>query len=464
MSISVSLNTGVTGLMAAQTAMDTASHNIANASTDGFSRQRVDFQAIPPPLSAYSGMPGQNIGLGVDATNISRIRDLLLDGQYRQTNALDQQYTAQSSALQQLQALINEPGDTGLQAQLANFFNAFRDLSGQPESLAARSAAIQQGQTLATAFNRVHNLLVQQRQDLDTGVVSLVAQVNSDAQQIAALNAQIKIAMVSGAQPNDLMDQRDLLLDKLAGLAGTVSTIQPDGSVTVTLGGQTLVAGNTANLLATVPDPSNNNLSKIIWQATSAPATVPSGQIAGTLAARDGDVKQMINNIDALASNLISAVNAAHSAGYGLDNSTGLPFFNGTDASTIAVNPTLVSSPQSLATSDQPNQPGNGNAATNIANVQSALIMSGGTATLDDFYRTAVANLGVATQQAQTLQKNQDALVKQIDNQRQSVAGVSIDEEMTNLQKAQHAYEAAARVVEISDSMLDTLINRMLIP
>jgi len=464
MSISVSLNTGVTGLMAAQTAMDTAAHNIANASTDGFSRQRVDFQAIPPPISAYSGMPGQNIGLGVDATNINRIRDLLLDGQYRQTNALDQQYTAQSSALQQLQALLNEPGDTGLQAQLANFFNAFRDLSGQPESLAARSAAIQQGQTLATAFNRVHNLLVQQQQDLDTGVVSLVAQVNSDAQQIAALNAQIKIAMVSGAQPNDLMDQRDLLLDKLAGLAGTVSTIQPDGSVTVTLGGQTLVAGNTANALTTVPDPSNNNLSKIIWQATSAPATVPSGQIAGTLAARDGNVAQMIGNIDALASNLISAVNAAHAAGYGLDNSTGLPFFTGTDAATIAVNPTLVGSPQSLATSDQPNQPGNGNAATNIANVQSALIMSGGTATLDDFYRTTIATLGVATQQAQTLQKNQDALVKQIDNQRQSVAGVSIDEEMTNLQKAQHAYEAAARVVEISDSMLDTLINHMLIP
>src|SRR5579883_2835520 len=108
MAISVSLNIGVTGLVAQQTAMDTASHNIANASTDGYSRQAVDYQALP--------LPGQNNGLGVLVSNIYRQRDVLLDGQYRQTNALDQQYTAQSSALQQLQATLNEPGENGLQA------------------------------------------------------------------------------------------------------------------------------------------------------------------------------------------------------------------------------------------------------------------------------------------------------------------------------------------------------------
>lgn len=460
MALSISLNTGVTGLMAQQTAMDTASHNIANASTDGYSRQTVDFQAIAPPITA---LPGQNIGLGVDSTSIFRQRDQLIDGQYRQTNALDQQYTAQSSALQQLQATLNEPGDNGIQAQLGKFFNAFRDLSSQPESMAARAAAIQQGQTLATSVNRLGSLLTQQRSDLDLGVTNLVAQVNSDATQVATLNTQIKIASLSGAQPNDLMDKRDLLMDKLAGLAGTTNTMQPDGTETITLGGQTLVAGNTANALTTVADPLNNNLQKVEWQATSTATTISSGQIAGTIAARDVNVTGMMTSLDTLAGSLITAVNSAHSAGFGLDNSTGLPFFTGTTATTIGVNATLVASPQSLATSDTSGQPGNPNAATAIANVQNSLVLNGGTATLDDFYNTTVSTLGVSAQQTQSLQQNQDTLVKQIDGQRQSVSGVSLDEEMTNLVKAQHAYQAAAHVVQISDSMLDTLINHMLI-
>jgi flagellar hook-associated protein 1 len=462
MAISISLNTGVTGLMAQQTAMDTASHNIANASTDGFSRQEVDFRALQPASSA-TGLPGANIGLGVDSNNIYRQRDLLLDGQYRQTNSLDQQYTAQSSALQQLQATLNEPGTNGIQTQMASFFNAFTDLSSQPELVSARSAAIAQGQTLATSFNRLGNLLTQQRADLDSSVTNLVAQVNSDATQVAALNAQIKIASASGSQPNDLMDKRDLLMDKLAGLAGTVNTLQPDGSEMITLGGQTLVAGNTANVLTTVADPSNNNLQKVEWQATSTAATIGGGTLAGTITARDVNVTGMMTSLDTLASNLISSVNTAHAAGYGLDNSTNLPFFTGTSATTMGVNATLVANPQSLASSDTSGQPGNPNAATAIANVQTALVMNGNTTTLGDFYNTTIATLGVSAQQSQALQQNQDTLVKQIDGQRQSVSGVSLDEEMTNLEKAQHAYQAAAQVVQISDSMLDTLINRMLI-
>jgi flagellar hook-associated protein 1 FlgK len=461
MAISVSLNIGVTGLMAQQTAMDTASHNIANASTDGYSRQTVDYQALPPPINA---LPGQNNGLGVIVSNIYRQRDVLLDGQFRQTNALDQQYTAQSSALQQLQATLNEPGSNGIQAQLSAFFNSFTDLSSQPESMAARAAAVQQGQTLATSFNRLSNLLTQQRSDLDSSVTSLVTQVNSDATQVASLNAQIQVALVSGGSPNDLMDQRDLLLDKLSGLAGTTSALQSDGSVTVTLGGQTLVAGNTSNALTTVPDPANNNLQKVVWQATNTAATVSSGQIAGVITARDVNVTGMMTNLDSVASTVITAVNAAHSAGFGLDNSTGLPFFTGASAGTIGVNATLAANPQKVATSDTSGQPGNPNTATAIAGVEHALLMSGGTATISDYYNTTVATLGVSAQQAQALQQNQDTLVKQVDGQRQSVAGVSLDEEMTNLEKAQHAYQAAAQVIQISDTMLDTLINHTLTP
>lgn len=153
-------------------------------------------------------------------------------------------------------------------------------------------------------------------------------------------------------------------------------------------------------------------------------------------------------------------MNARHQSGYGLNGATGLNFFTGSGAADIAVNPTLRGSPESLAASDAPNEPGNPNTARAIAAVQDALLMNGGTATLDDYYRATVAALGVSASQAEAQMNGQEAVLKHIDAERQSVMGVSVDEEMSNLIKFQRAYQAAARVISTVDEMLDTLINR----
>ncbi len=479
MGLSVSLDTGITGLRAAQYAMDVAAHNVANANTDGYSRQDVQLAAVPPPFTQFSGPgnPISQIGLGVRLQQVRRDRDQLLDTQYRDIRGLNDQYQAQASALQEAENTLNEPGDQGIGAQITNFFNAFRDLTSQPESLAARSAAVQSGATLAAAFNRESTLLTQQRTALDQSLDVDVSNVNSMAQQIAALNVQIQQAVVAGGTANDLMDQRDLLLDNLAGMVGASSQAGANGAVDVIVGGHKLVdstkpfdpsnpaapGGAVDPLQRTNTPPLTNGFNTITWRSDGSAAGIATGTVKGTIDARDINVSGLLTDLNTLAGGFISAINTAHAAGYGLDNSTGLNFFTGTDAATIGVNQTLVTSPEKLATSDQPNAPGNPNAANAIIAVQSALLFNGGTASVNDSYNSIVSGLGVNAAQAQNLATNQQTLLQHIDTARQSVMGVSIDEEMTNMMKAQHSYEAAARVITASDSMLDTLINHMLV-
>lgn len=467
MGLSISLDTGVSALRAAQVDIDTTGHNIANVNTDGYSRQQVNFRAVPPAQSKFNspGVPLQEIGLGVDSGTIRRLRDGLLDVQYRNVRTLNDDYQAQSTALGQVETTMNEPSDQGLQAQLTNFFNSFRDLATQPESIAARAAAVAQGNTLAANFNRTATLLTNQQQDLNTSLDAKVGQVNADAQEIADLNSQIRTATVSGNTSNDLMDRRDQLLDELSGLVGATSQAGDNGTVDVLIGSRKLVDSTqqAPDALATQPDPTNNNLKKVVFSSDGADAGITGGEVHGIVVSRDVHVGGMLSNLDQLAQTLITAVNGVHQSGYGLDNTSGLPFFNGSDAASIGVNPTLQQHPEQVATSDAANEPGNANAATAVAGVQTQLLMSSGTATIDDSYRSVIARLGVDSKQASDLSTNENSLLTHIDNSRQSVAGVNLDEETTNLVKAQRAYEAAARVITTSDGMLDTLINHMLV-
>jgi flagellar hook-associated protein 1 FlgK len=462
MGLAIGLDTAITALRASQLAIDTAAHNIANADTDGYSRQRVDFRAVPPVKvkGNVTGIPLGQLGLGVDSGRIQRLRDGLLDIQYRDVRRGMDQFTQESRALSQAEVTLNEPSDQGIQALLSQFFNGFRDLASQPESVAARSAAVEQGATLSDALNRAASLLKNQRSDLDTAVDTNVADVNAKAKEVANLNGQIRLITVSGGSPNDLLDRRDTLLDDLSGLAGVTIDTGSDNTVSVSIGGRKLVDDINVNELATQPDPANSNLKQVVWAADNAAAGITSGALAGITKARDTSITGLMSDLDGLAGTVISAVNAAHRAGYGLDNSTGLDFFTGADAATIGVNSALRSNPEKLATAGAPDEPGNPDAARAIADVQNALLMGGGTATIDDTYRSIVSKLGVASQQASLQTDNQDVLLRHLDTARQSVSGVSIDEEMTELMKQQHSYQAAARVIQTVDTMLDTLVNR----
>lgn len=462
MGLSVGLDTAVKALRAHQLAVDVASHNIANANSPGFSRQRVLLRPLGIDGSDHftrDSLLGRT-GFGVDASDVNRVRDVFMDFQARQALGTKGQYDQYSQTISQAEVVFNDPSDDGLGALLGQFWSSWQDVVTNPESSAARTTLVNAATTLTTRIQRAYTTLQQQRTDLNQQVGGIADRINAAATEIASLNFQIKQVELSGDKANDLRDRRDLLLDQLSGIAQVSYSEQGDHTVTVYLGNHELVTGNTARAVQAVPDAANPGMTALQFALDGAPVTTTTGELRGILDARDTALPGIIGKLNQLASGLIRSVNAVHQTGYGLDNSTGLDFFTGTDASDIAINAALAASPDKIAAAGAASSPGDGSHALLIADLQKANTMAAGTQTFDQYYANMVSVLGADVNRAKGMADSGQMLVDHLDNMRQSVQGVNIDEEVTNLNSAQHAYEAAARVITSIDEMLDTLINR----
>jgi flagellar hook-associated protein 1 FlgK len=458
MGISVGLNTMVRALIAQQTALDTTAQNIANVSTPGYSRQRVKLAAVPPPNPTLPGIPGG----GVEVQGIQRLHDQFIDFQRRGQMSSASYYQVKSDSLQLVQTAYNEPSDSGLASAITGFFNAWRDVSNDPGQSAMRSAVVQSGQTLAFAAKNLSTSLTQQRDDANKRVDSDVKEINTLSAQIGVLNSKIVSLRAVGDPASDLTDQRDQALDRLSQLANVAYSEDATGSVTVSLGGRTLVAGSTVAALQTAPNILNNNYFDVQWASDGSAATISSGEIGGLLDQRDNDLPTRLNDLNTLIGQIITDVNTAHQAGYALDGvTTGTSFFTGTDATNLAVDPAVTANLDLVAAAATPAAPGDGDNALTIADLQSGLSMSAGTQTYGDFYNSMVTSLGVDAKNTQSLAAAQQSTVDHLDQLQQSVSGVNLDEEMVNLTQYQRGYEAAARVVSSINEMLDALINKM---
>jgi flagellar hook-associated protein 1 FlgK len=416
------LQTALSGLEAAQAAITTTGENIANANTAGYTRQTVQ-TAATTPLTIPGQGGGTQVGTGVSITDISRIRNQFLDVQYRAQNTATSNANSNATELGQVQTAMTDSSSSGLQSVMSNFWTAWNSL-GTDQSPATLQGVVGAGQTLASTFNAVAQQMqtvqsqASQQYSALTGANGQVAQ---DAQQIATLNAQISQATQAGISPNTLMDQRDSALDDLSGLAQISVSTGSDGAVTVNFGDAStpLVSGTT-----------------VTWPQTL--TTAAGGQLGSLLnvSSSTGPVGQYISSLDGVANQVISSVNALQPSS---------PFFSGTSASTIAVS-------ASTATVQAASSSTSGNdLATAIGN------LANGPA--DQAYAAFVSQVGSGVQAAQSTQSTQQAVLTAVSNQRQSVSGVSLDEEMTNLIQYQQAYQASARVMNAIDSTLDTLIN-----
>jgi len=461
MGLSLGLDTAVKALRAHQLAVDVASHNIANANSPGFSRQRVLLRPMGIDGSDHftrDALLGRT-GFGVDAHDVNRVRDIFLDFQARSALSSRAQSDAYSTAISQTELVFNDPSDEGLSGLVDAYFAAWHDVVNDPESGPARTTLVNAATTLTTRLQRAHANLQTQRQDLDRRIGGEADKVNAASHEIAQLNFQIKQVELSGDMANDLRDRRDLLLDQLASLGPISYTEQPDHSVTVYFGNHELVTGNIARDVDAIPDIANPGFTKLVFAMDGEPVQATGGEIKGLLDARDTAIPGVTAKLNALASGFITSVNTLHAAGFGLDNSTGLAFFTGTDASDIALNGTLAANPNKIAAATAAGSPGNGANALAIADLQLAQTMAAGTATFGEFYGDMVSVLGADVSRAQGLSESGTLLVNHLDNLRLSVQGVNIDEEVTNLNSAQHAYQAAARVITAIDQMLETLIS-----
>lgn len=507
------LETARRSLFTTQSALNTTGHNIANANTAGYSRQVVNMTATRPidALGYSKSAAAGQLGTGVEASSITRIREKFLDNQFRNENKSNGSYTVQLDTLSKLEGIVNEPSDTGLRTVISNFWNSWSDLSKNPENADGRKVVVEQTMAMLDAFNYTAKQLGDLKADLTENVQINMDTANSLAVSIAQLNTEIRRIEGLGDHANDLRDQRDLLTDQLSGLVN-INVEEQSTGYRITMGDIELVSAGTATPLTM----------DSITQAVAG-GQLNSGTIYGTIRSRDHFVQGYINELDTLVETMangefqvtlpkgsvlpigtmvngtpvtaanrtltedtavtVNGLNGLHQLGYSLaGNEPGMPLFTdasggtaGLTAATITLNQAIKDNSNLIATSMRVTTAVDGTDTVITGNNSLAVLFSQmrdtrfdfdagadeSMNTIDAYFRSVVGQLGVQAQEATRMQTNQQIILEQVDSRRQSVSGVSLDEEMSNMIKFQHAYNAAARNMTMIDEILDKVINGM---
>lgn len=460
------LSTASRSLLTQQKAIDVTGQNIANVNTPGYSRQRV----VMEPSAPINFEPGQ-MGTGVKAAEIQRIYDGFIGGQINGENAKLGQWEATESGLSRIELIFNESSGAGLEEAMGAFWSAWQDLVNNPAGYPERTALRSASETLGRTFNTMSENLQQIQMDYDNTIAGTLDEINGLTRQIVDLNDKISQVEIAGQNSNDYRDQRDQLLKELSGLIEIDTYENEQGQITVLTGnGTALVQSPYAYELSTAINA--NGLQNVVWTdrsgtAIDITADIGGGELKGWLDVRDGYAQGYIDELDALANAIISEVNTIHQSGFGMtiDPATGLPttgqaFFTGSSADTMALDQDVAADVNLIAAATTAaTVPGDNRNAVAIADLQNQLIMNGGGTTFDNYYSALASGVGNDVSNASANQEYESAMLTHLENYRESVSGVSLDEEMVNLVKFQHAYEAAAKVITTVDDMLNTVMN-----
>jgi len=444
----VSLHTSLTALRASQTGLDTASHNVANAHTPGYTRQRLELRANAPHQTTI-GL----LGAGVDVAQITRSRDDFLDRRVRGAAADAAHQGTRAELLGRTEAILAEP-DQGVSGELTALWDAFEDLSLEPSEPAGRQQVLAALGSLTSRVRAVDAGWDALAADTADGAAQTVREANDLLARVAKLNADIPVASVRGTAPNDLMDERDLVADKLAALIGATAAVGADGTMTVTAGGVDLVDGVVATPLALGPGPAH--------AVTAGGAAVdPGGRLGGRVAFLTGDLAAHRTALDDLAADLTAELNTRHAAGFDADGTPGgalLTYDPAVGAGSLDVAAAVATDSRKLAAAAAtPVAAQDGRNARSLADLRDAAV--GGTTFDGRVRRLTVALAGDVA----ALRRSADAaegLQVAASGARSNVTAVSIDEELVSVVQYQRSLEAASRVMTAVDQALDVLINR----
>jgi flagellar hook-associated protein 1 len=446
----MSVATGALG--ADQGALDATTNNVANVNTPGYSRQ-VPVLVESDPITIGS----ITYGTGVSLEQLQSLRDPILQLQIEQETQQQGQLNAYVNAMQQAQTqFASSSSDIG--TAISNFFSSLNQLSTDPADLASRQGVLTAASNMATAFNNTANNLQQQRSSLDLQVSQDVNQVNVLTGQIATLNTQISQLQGVNQDASALVDQRDVLIGQLSSLID-VSSIQSDNGLTLTTAdGIPLVIGGQSFALSTQTNASG--LQDIYAQGNDITSQLTSGELAGLIQARDQTIPGLLSNLDTLASGLSTALNTANQGGFDLNGNAGGNLFvpppasgqGAASAMAVAItDPSLIAASSSATAPDS-----NGNVAA-LSAVQNQDIANGQTPT--DYYSNIVFGVGNDVANASAELSSSQLILNQLQDQRGSISGVSLDEEAANMVQYQNAFDAAAQVVTTINDMLYTVIN-----
>lgn len=482
------------GLHVSQKGLDVTAHNIANANTPGYTRQRLVTSSIEP--SAYSSglftytSKGQ-VGGGVEIQQLTQVRDKFIDMQYRRENTKLGEWTAKTDALRYIEDVFREPSDAGLNAVLADFFSDLQELSKYPESKEIRTLVRQDAIKLCETLHHYYDQLIQLQGEQDTAIAITINEINDKIMSIRDLNEQIFRFEIGGERANDLRDQRNLLVDELSNLIKIDYYETPEGKFRIDINGMPLVDHvhcQTLEVVKDVDNPAGEGLDKLYsikWSGTNMEVPIAGGKLKGYLDIRDGKtpdrmgIPYFIEQLNKFAETLVTEFNAIHNRGYTLpeDNEssrTGIDFFATTDkdgnpikitAKNIRLSQEILDSVYNIAASAQqvdskdPNKPGDNEIALELAGLRNRKDIPV-VGNFEDFTKMIIADLAVESSHSQKMLEGQQILTDSLDITRLSISGVSIDEEMTMIIQYQHAYSAAARAISAMDEALEILINR----
>ncbi|NLV92558.1 MAG: flagellar hook-associated protein FlgK [Firmicutes bacterium] len=318
---------GLSGMRAQQAGLDITGHNIANANTPGYSRQRV----VLTPNNPYT-VPGLNrpispgqIGTGVQVGAIQRVRDQFVETQLRTENATTGQWQTIQAGLEKLEMIFNEPSESGISMALDEFFQALQTLSQRPDDASARAVVRQSAALLTDSFNHVARQTREYQQELNAELAVKIGTVNQLAEQIADLNQRIVAISVTGDNPNDLLDQRDQLIFELSQLTNISVREQPNASITISIGGSTLVDYATVRRLEVIPATEQGEMPQLRWEGQGeVTPQITDGAIKGLLELRDHYIPKYKEHLDNFAKALAHEINEVHNKGYGLGDTYGI--------------------------------------------------------------------------------------------------------------------------------------------
>lgn len=441
------------GLLTAQAGMDVAGHNVANANTEGYSRQRAVLKAdsvisqgrqIRTPL-------GESTGAGVSVERFERMRDGLLEAAAWTAEAGLGAADEQARLLGALEGVLAISGENALTNELNAFWSAWNDVANTPTDTGVRAALLGRADELAGLLNQqsrgLQGVEAETRQALDDGLST----VNSLLADVAGLNERIQQARQGGTPDLDAEDRRDRRVKELAGFLPV--NVQPNHreGYTLTVNGVAVVQGRRAQTFVADGPPAQATTT-IRYEGTDMtfqPRTDEDGRIGGWLNLLNDALPGVRQSLDDLTESLVTGVNAVHQTGYGLDNSTGADFFDpaGTTAATIR---RAVTDPAAVAAAAEPNAPADNRRALDVADLRAGV---------DDRAIQIAGDIGARIETANSRYTAREASLAHLDGMAQGLSGVSLDEEMTHLVEHQQAYAAAARVLTTAQTMMDTLLS-----
>ena len=455
-----------------QQGIEVTGHNLANVNNPAYSRQRLVVQT-----SSSLDTPIGPQGTGAEVAAIQQLRSVILDTQLQGEISVTGFLDARQQALQSAQTNLGQQVDRqttgpegaaaaqGVGTQhaiaegLSDLFNAFQSLSTSPTSLTERQVLLMKAQTLAVQFNQVDDRLNKLSSTLNNSIKSDVSAANQLITSIAKLNDQIiKAEVRETGSANDLRDTRQQQIEGLAKLVNIQTAPSANGAIDISIGGIGVVSnGDVVDQLEAYDAGGGKILLRT--QTAQTPLSLTGGSVQGNIETRDGTLSNLRSNLNSLASVLVTEVNQAHRAGFGLDGSTGADFFTGTTAADIQVNNALLSNPASIQAGGVAGAAGDNEVARTLGQLADKKHAGLSNQTFSGNYGQTVAALGQDLADTNGHLSDQHAMESLLQRQRDSIGGVSLDEEMTDLMKFQKAYQASARLITTVNEMLNTVIN-----